>query len=76
MEPQDMALICGVLGLIMGFALGLLGVILAVIVGLVMVVVYKDDENNAGLGAMASSLVGGIFGWMIYAVLLKAAWGF
>ena len=74
MEPKDMALICGVLGLVMGFALGLFGVILAVVVGLVMVVVYKDDEDNAGLGAMASSLVGGIVGWMLYAVLLAAAW--
>lgn len=75
MEPKEMALLCGVFGLALGFILGLLGVILALVIGLVMVVVYKDDEDNAGLGAMASSLLGGILGWMLWATLLAATWG-
>ncbi len=76
MESKDMALICGVLGLVMGFALGLIGVVLAAVIGLVAFIAYKDDENNAGLGAIASAIVGGVVGWMLYAMLLLAAWGF
>ncbi len=67
MEARETAMLCGIMGVALGFFLGLKGLILSIVMGVIVYAVLSKDNYEASLGALAMSLVGGVLGWMIWA---------
>ncbi len=66
METRETAMICGIMGVALGFFLGLDGLILSIVMGVIVYAVHSKDNYETSLGALAMSLTGGVLGWAIW----------